>query len=256
MKLNKLFAIALFVICSINSVFGTGQIPDYLIIEKDTLSLHCNPLESYFKKNPIKEGIITSMSTGLWRGYIAFFEFKNNKLVVQNIYKQNYITNEKGEYKEELISIYNDIFGSVKDFECNFYDGVLICPFGKIIDYVHMGYSSTYENYRLIEIQKGSFIKDVKMNANEFMELKIKHFEKFKQTEEYKKQLEETINTFREMDKNFEKDFGIEDKEAKKRKRKNKYLYEKEKEAEHLKSAQNFIFIFTTNNIKTIDITN
>mgnify|MGYP006169719371 FL=1 len=60
----------------------------------------------------------------------------------------------------------------------------------------------------------------------------------------------------KESEKEFEKDFKDIRKENNKRKKQNKYLYEKEKEIEDLKSAEGFLFFFTTNNIKTIDITN
>ncbi|HRG18858.1 MAG TPA: hypothetical protein PLP39_07185 [Flavobacterium lutivivi] len=254
MKLSRIILIVSFVVFSHNSVFATGQTPDYLIVENDTLSLHCNPLESYFEKNPIPEGIITNLSTALWRGYVAYFKLINNKLVVENIYKEEFNNDEKGNHIEKLVSIYDKIFGSVPNFECNFYSGVLICPYGKILNYVHMGYSSNYENYRLIEIQNGQYTKEVNMNADEFMTLKIKNFAKYKQTEEYKKQLQETINSFKVVDENLEDGFKEIKRKNKKRKKKNKYLYEKERDAEYIKSAENFIFIFTTNNIKTIDI--
>ncbi|MBA4155287.1 hypothetical protein, partial [Flavobacterium sp.] len=67
-----------------------------------------------------------------------------------------------------------------------------------------------------------------------------------------KKILEETINSFKELEKEF-KDIK---KDNNKRKKQNKYLYEKEKELEYRKSAEGFLFFFTTNNIKTIDIIN
>lgn len=256
MNCIKQLCFFLFFLLSTLKISATGQVPDYLIQGKDTLAIHANPLEPYFKKNPIKDGLITSFNTANWRGYIAYFKIENNKLVVHDLYKEEYREDGKGSTQRKLISIYSDVFGEIKDFECNFYNGVLICPYGKLINYVHMGYSSTYENYHLIEINQGNFIKEVKVTAEEFTQLKFKHFEKFKQTEEYKKMLEETINLVKESDKHIQSEFKDLEKEEKKRKKQNKYLYEKEKEMERLKSAENFIFIFTTDNIKTIDIPN
>ncbi|MCZ8090924.1 MAG: hypothetical protein O9282_14035 [Flavobacterium sp.] len=255
MKLNKIIVIVSFVISNINSVFATGQIPDYLIIEKDTLSLHCNPLENYFQKNPIPNDLIKVTSSALWRGYIAYFKIVDNKLIVENIYKQDIQNPEKGVFKEELISIYKDIFGDKPNFECDF-DGVLICPKGKQISYVHMGYSSTYEKYLLIEIKNGNYIREKEFSDEEYTNLKLKHFKKYQQSEEYKKALNETIAMFKETEKNLEKDFKEIKRENDKRKKQNKYLYEKEKELEYLQSAENFLFFVTTNNIKTIDIPN
>lgn len=255
MKLNKIIVIVSFVIFNINSIFATGQIPDYLIVEKDTLSLHCNPLENYFQKNPIPNELIKVRSSALWRGYIAYFKIIDNKLVVENIYKPETYNDEKGNYREKLVSIYDKIFGSKPNFEFDF-DGVLICPKGKQISYVHMGYSSTYEKYLLIEIKNGSYIKEKEFSDEEYTDLKLKHFHKYQQSEEYKKTLNETIAMFKETEKSLEKDFKEIKRENNKRKKQNKYLYEKEKELEYLQSAESFLFLFTTNNIKTIDIPN
>lgn len=255
MRLNKIIVIVSFVVFNINSIFATSQTPDYLIVENDTLSLHCNPLENYFQKNPIPESTL-SFNTALWRGYIAYFKIIDNKLVVENIYKPETYNDEKGNYREKLVSIYDKIFGSILNFECDFFDGVLICPKGKQISYVHMGYSSTYEKYLLIEIKNGNYIREKEFSDEEYKNLKLKHFKKYQQSEEYKKTLNETIAMFKDTEKNLEKDFKDIKRENNKRKKQNKYLYEKEKELEYLQSAESFLFLFTTNNIKTIDIPN
>jgi hypothetical protein len=255
MNIKSIFLIAFLIIISINKINATAQRPDYLIIENDTLKLQCNPLESYFEKNPLPNDL-RIFNSGLWRGYIAFFKIINNKLVVENLYQPQYLENDKGEHYEKLISIYKKVFGENLNFDCNFYSGVLICPRGELLDYVHMGYSSTYENYTLFEINNGIYVKEKQLSNQEFIDLKWKHFQKYKESEEYKKTLAETINSFKESDKELEKEFKDIKKENNKRKKENKYLYEKEKEIEYRKSAEGFLFFFTTNNIKTIDITN
>ena len=239
-----------------NFGYATGQIPDYLIQGKDTLALHSNPLEDYFKNKPLKDEIIKVRSTALWRGYIAYFQIIDNKLVVQDIYKEDYFVDSNGNRQEKLISIYDIVFGEHKNFECDFYNGVLISPSGEMLNYVHMGYSSTYENYHLFEIKEGNLVKQKNLSANEFTKLKLQHFEQFKKTGEYKTMLDEMISSFNEMDKDISDSIGGLSKEEKKKRRKNKYLFDKEKEMEQIKSAQNFIFLFTSNNIKTIDLPN
>jgi hypothetical protein len=249
MKLLKFLFVFSFVL-SFSEVFATAQIPDFLITEKDTIRIQCNPLERYFEKNPIKEGLITNMSTALWRGYIAYFKIIDNQLVVENIYKQEFGKDKNGKHSEKYISIYNDVFGKEKNFYCNFYSGVLICPYGKMIEYIHMGYSSIFENYRLIEINLGEVQKEKTLSDQDFMTLKVRHFEKFKETEEYKIKYDEFMKMTKEIDESA--DFLTE--EDKKRKKKNKYLYEKEKEIELKKSTENFLFLFISDNIKTIDV--
>jgi hypothetical protein len=86
MRLNKIFILVSLIIFGLNKINATAQTPDYLIIEKDTLKLHCNPLETYFEKNPLPDNTFTTISTGLWRGYIAYFKIKTNIVVVYQIF--------------------------------------------------------------------------------------------------------------------------------------------------------------------------
>jgi tryptophan synthase beta subunit len=55
-----------------------------------------------------------------------------------------------------------------------------------VIDYVHLGYASTYEYYTIIEIDNGKFIKELNMNYNQYIEFKDIQFEFFRKTETYK----------------------------------------------------------------------
>ena len=109
--------ILVFVFLVSTKSFATAQVPDYLIIGVDTLRIQSNPLEEYFKTNPIPENLITSISTANWRGYIAYFKFLDNKLVVENIYKKDYKDGNNGESDYFLTSIYKDIFGLKANFE-------------------------------------------------------------------------------------------------------------------------------------------
>ncbi|WPO79470.1 hypothetical protein [Flavobacterium sp. KACC 22761] len=248
MKFYRLFFV-FFLLFSFKS-FATAQVPDYLIVGKDTLRIQSNPLEGYLKDHPIPENLITSVSSANWRGYIAYFKFLNGKLVVENIYKEDYVEKENGNSSSSLVSIYKEIFGKQKNFECNFYSGLLICPSGKMLQYVHMGYSSLYENYELIEIKNGVNIKSKKFNAEEFQKFKIDYFRYFKHTEEYKSQFKE----FKEMGfqtGSSNSSFLIENPGTG---RENKSLKKKEEEFKLEKQIDSFMFLFLNDYIKTIEI--
>jgi hypothetical protein len=241
--------IALFFLTSIKS-FATAQVPDYLIIEKDTLAIQGNPLEGYFKNHPIPENLITSLSTANWRGYIAYFKFLDGNLVVENIYKEDRKENDNGKSSFFLTSIYKDIFGSNANFKCDFYSGLLICPSGKIIEYVHMSYSSLYENYNLIEIKNGVSIKSKKMTGDEFRSFKKGYFKYFKKTDEYKLKAKE----FRDMiiESNLSND-GFRTGSAGTGKE-NESLKKKDAEFKVDKQVDSFMFIYLNDYIKTIEI--
>jgi len=248
MRIFKFLFLIIFLF-SIKS-FGTAQTPDYLIFEKDTLRLHCNPLEEYFKKNPIPKGLIKTMSTGNWRGYIAYFKFVDNKLVVENIYKEEFQKSNNGKYIDSLVSIYKDIFGLNLNFDCSFYSGLLVCPYGKLIEYVHMGYSSIYENYKLFEISSGTMIKSKDFTGEDFQKFKINYYRYYKTTEEYKVKAAEFKNMMLETNADVEN--AIQDIEGKKKE--NPYLKQKEAEYKVDKELDNFMFIFLDDYIKTIEI--
>lgn len=246
MKLLKIFFVFLVSVSS----FATSQVPDYLIIEKDTLAIQSNPLEGYFKDHPIPEKLITNLSIANWRGYVAYFKFIDGKLVVENIYKEDYKENSNGMTDYFLTSIYKDVFGTNVTFECNYYSGLLICPSGKIVQYVHMGYSSLYENYNLIEIRNGINLKSKKLTAKEFYQFKRDYFKYFKRTEEYKIK----ANDFKEMSMQSNLSSGSFFIENPGLGRKNESLKKKEAEFKADKQVDAFLFAFLNDYMKTIEI--
>jgi hypothetical protein len=247
--LKLLFA---FVILASTKSFATAQAPDYLIIDNDTLKIQSNPLEKYFETNPFPHNLINSVSSGNWRGYVAYFKFLNGKLVVENIYKEDYKENSKGETDYFLTSIYKDVFGTRSNFECDFYSGLLICPSGKMLEYVHMGYSSLYENYDLLEIKNGVNIKSKKLTAKEFQKFKIDYFKYYKRTEEYKLKVKEFKDeTTGEFGMNNNSAFLIGNPGIG---RENKSLKKKEAEFNADKQIDSFLFVFLSDYMKTIEI--
>ena len=73
MNIKNILLIAFLILFNINKTNATAQRPDYLIIENDTLKLHCNPLEGYFEKKSITTRF-KGFNSGLWRSYIAFLK--------------------------------------------------------------------------------------------------------------------------------------------------------------------------------------
>ncbi len=237
-------------------VFATAQVPDYLIINKDTLKIHSNPLEEYFKVNPFPENLITMRSSGNWRGYVAFFKLIDNRLVVENIYKENHDVNEGEKYKYVLKSIYKDVFGDKKYFPCDYYSGLLVCPYGEMLQYVHMGYSSLYENYKLFEIKSGINVKSKELSGKGFQDFKIDYYKYFKTTREYKIKSDEFKKMMIEINKDIEKSYFDNEDSSQKEKLKKENIFLKQKEAEFKldKEVDSFMFLFLDDYIKTIDI--
>ena len=152
----KLKTIVFFLLLITIKSFGTAQVPDKIIFNGIKYDLMSNPLEVYFNKFPEKKPLANTNSTALWRGYIATFEVFENKLFVKDIVVQEENDSLHNEIKE--VSIFKAIFGNVERFNCDFFSGLLVLPYGELINYVHMGYSSTYANYILLEINESSLV--------------------------------------------------------------------------------------------------
>ncbi|SFO24573.1 hypothetical protein SAMN05421741_12931 [Paenimyroides ummariense] len=172
----------LFFVFSTFQVLATSQAPDKIIFNDKEYSLLTNPLEAYFKINPEKRPKNTLSISSLWRGYVATFEIKNNRLYVSKIEIVNFDKENDSMIASDIIS---DLFPSEADRYLDCYSGILTICYGEIVDYVHMGYESAYENYILIEITAGNFIKSKEMSLKELNSYKKAQFKIFKKTPKY-----------------------------------------------------------------------
>lgn len=85
--MNKVLSLFTLLVVSLNC-FSTEQIPDLLIIEKDTFFLKSFPLEKLqFQKPPFSYGEFNFPHTGCWRGYVATWKLIDNKLALIQIEK-------------------------------------------------------------------------------------------------------------------------------------------------------------------------
>lgn len=155
------------------AAFATAQYPDKIIYNGKEYRLHSNPLESYFEKNPGKRPSGGLQSSALWRGYVATFEIRDNQLYVKDIEIEIRDTTTK-EFKAIWKSVLKEVFPDQKNIKVDWLTGLLVIPYGKLVNYVHMGYGSTYENYILLEIDKGDLKKEMKFGYKEYEKFKEK----------------------------------------------------------------------------------
>ena len=134
-----------------NSVFATGQVPDYLIYKGDTVAIFSNPLEQYFEQTGKRELIdfVGCGSTACWRGYKALWELKNDSLFLRHI-----TSCHEGCGLEIKNADLNKMFGTDNVF-ANWFTGKLLIPQGKQVQYIHMGYASIYERELHISFKSG-----------------------------------------------------------------------------------------------------
>lgn len=169
------------------NLFATAQEPDKIIYKGKLYMLFSNPLEKYFEKYPDKRPKSKSMSTALWRGYIATFEVKEMQLFLKDIEIEYLDTTSKGRTEYKLQSVLNEVFPNQKEVKIDWLTGLLVIPRGKMKNYVHMGYGSTFKKYTLLEISKGDLKKEKRLSYKQYEKFKEKQFQAFRQTDEYLK---------------------------------------------------------------------
>ncbi len=124
-------------------------------------------------------------STALWRGYVATFEIVDQTLRVRDVQIQEWDGTGK-DYKTKWVSILAKAFPAGTARTLDWFTGFLILPDGKLQEYVHMGYASTYERYRLLFVRAGRVTADRVFTADEYREYKVKQFEAFTHTERFR----------------------------------------------------------------------
>ena len=169
------------------TVSGTAQMPNKILYNGEEYHLHSDPMTSYFEKHPNnspKDGI---KSTGLWRGYVATFEIKNNQLYLKDIeiLKGSEMTSE-GVSKKVWESVLDKVFPNQEEIKVSWYSGLLTLPYGKVV--YHDIVYPTHENYILLGIENGNLIQEKRLDYKEYEEFRKELFQTNKITKkEYRK---------------------------------------------------------------------
>jgi hypothetical protein len=168
---------------------ATAQVGDVLLLEGKRETIFTNPLEGFLEKHPKLRPEPSSSAN--WRGYVATFAVRDGGLWLEKVEVSRYEkVGDKHERRvEDRMSTF---FPGKSSVLAHWYTGVLLIPRGKMVNYVHMGYGSTFERYLLIEIREGKLASRREMTAKQFMEHRKKMFEAYKKTPEYRRQLAES----------------------------------------------------------------
>lgn len=189
MKLFKSSLLFVVVVLFTSNLFATAQYPDKIIYNGKEYSLHSNPMEEYFAKNPHRKPRGGIISSALWRGYVATFEFSENNLILKDIHIMEWDKSESNSHKINWKSVLSEVVPKDEKLKIDWFTGILVIPHGELVNYVHMGYSSTYENYILLELDKGRLNKAKEFEQKDYEKFKERQFEAFKKTAEYQKLL-------------------------------------------------------------------
>lgn len=108
-----------------------------------------NPLSDYFAMGGVNPHF-ESNCTALWRGYVGSWEIVDDRLYLVEL-----SGTLEGGADATLATIFPDFPDRVFD---HWYTGTIRIPQGKQLEYVHMGYGSTYERDLFLDIERGVIV--------------------------------------------------------------------------------------------------
>ncbi len=141
----------------------TAQTPDILILEGERHALFTLPLEVYFEERAGRPKFRVP-HTGCWRGYVATWEVKDNRLFLISVNGQ---LNDGTKFDaawlfpDEPLPVF-----------AKWYTGTLKLPLGDLLQYEHMGFASFYEDELRLTVERGMLVKRTRRNASPFRWLK------------------------------------------------------------------------------------
>jgi len=145
--MKKIIFLTIYVSLFYHSGFSTPQTGDRLIYKGDTISIYPFILNKYIMDRPDKESIYKEIekscqvSTGCWRGFIAWFEIENDSL---------FLIKASGKKDIDLFLI----FGQKNKIFVNWYTGILTSPKNRLL-YEHGGWGGYYEYETDFSIKNG-----------------------------------------------------------------------------------------------------
>lgn len=183
----KLFFLAAALLLS-EIVGATAQAPDIIRINGKEHALNTNPLSAQLEGMNWQPPTNFVTSTGNWRGHVATWEVRKKQLLLTDV--TILVTGaDSGEFVKQ--SILAELFpSSPSEVPATWYSGALVVPLGRMTNYVHMGYGSSYERYLVIRVNDGQVVEQLELSESEFGEYAERKFEEFSGTEEFRKSLE------------------------------------------------------------------
>ena len=162
---------------------ATAQVPDRILIEGREYALNTNPLESQLRD---RHGFLpenVSRSTANWRGYVAHWAIDGDRLLLRKVEVRLYDAENESSSSVDLLT---GLFPEGAPVAATWYSGALVIPDGRLVNYVHMGYGSTYAHYRVYRIARGRVVEALSMDAEQFRAWRERKFQAFRQTAQYR----------------------------------------------------------------------
>ncbi len=136
----------------------TAQAGERLIYKGKQYWMASEPLNVYLKKR--KKINFVSPSTACWRGYYGKWEIIDKKLFLIEL---------KAYIKDFKVVGLDYLFPGKEKVFAKWFSDKINLPIGKMLQYVHMGYASTFEKNLILYFKKGILFAEKEIdNRNKF----------------------------------------------------------------------------------------
>lgn len=158
------------------TVFGTGQMPEILIIEGEEHNMYSTPLKEWLmpKEKEGQEALRYARSfsvfhSGCWRGYQGRWKIDGDLLILTKITPQGIAqpTKDGEEHKFKGRSLFFPDWLPKSEklpMKATWFSGTLRIPLGEELRYVHMGFGTIYEKDLFIELKEGKVVSKKTVN--------------------------------------------------------------------------------------------
>lgn len=127
----------------------TAQVAEELLYQGERVAMCTEPLGDYFALGGFNPRFV-SRSTALWRGYVGVWEIVDDRL---------YLVSLEGSLEDGSEATLATVFPSFPHrVFAHWYSGTIRVPKGRLLNYVHGGYASTYERDLLLDVERGVVI--------------------------------------------------------------------------------------------------
>lgn len=124
----------------------TAQISESLQLDGEQVPMMATPLEQYFELGGERPEFHATCSA-LWRGYRASWEIIDDRL---------YLVSLQGTGPGGRTITQKDLFPDYAERAfAHWYSGTIRIPKGKLLEYVHAGFSSQYEQDLMLSLDRG-----------------------------------------------------------------------------------------------------
>jgi len=154
-------------------------------------SILTNPLEPFLALQPEKRPTSEITSTGLWRRYLATWTIDAGRLNLSKIEILEQKHTDDDSFETEYRDVTNVVFPGQRVVLADWFSGHIVIPTGKLVEYVHMGYASTYKKYLLLRVEHGVVVKECRLKREQFEAFRDAQFAAFAQTSQYQAEVEE-----------------------------------------------------------------